>query len=148
MIHPSDLLRSDSRSKQFIAPVNLQGQSENDWGIHMLPCLAKVFSWKKFAKPLLFTIILSLIGFVQGFLLFYFRNTSEIWSKQYGISRGTSGERLKKLNYSQKNFFIKNIVVVFTKRKMTGYFNNNCRPNANKLALEFVCSDPKKASDF
>ncbi|XP_044765460.1 solute carrier organic anion transporter family member 4C1-like isoform X2 [Coccinella septempunctata] len=90
MIHPSDLLRSDSRSKQFTAPLNLQGQSDNDWGIYIFPCLAKLFNWKTFARPWLFTTILSLIGFVQGFLLFYFRNTSEIWSRQYGISKGTT----------------------------------------------------------
>ncbi|XP_045482055.1 solute carrier organic anion transporter family member 2A1-like [Harmonia axyridis] len=90
MIHPSDLLRSDSRSKQFTAPLYLQGQSDNDWGIYIFPCLAKLFNWKTFAKPTVFTAILSLIGFFQGFLLFYFRNTSEIWSRQYGIPKGTS----------------------------------------------------------
>ncbi|KAL3289806.1 hypothetical protein HHI36_023198 [Cryptolaemus montrouzieri] len=89
MIHPSDLLRSDSRSKEFAAPLHLQGKKENDWGISILPCLAKVFNWRTFAKPSVFVAILSLIGCSQGFLLYYFRNTADIWPRQYDISKKT-----------------------------------------------------------
>ncbi|KAK9889897.1 hypothetical protein WA026_008699 [Henosepilachna vigintioctopunctata] len=89
MIHPSFLFRSDSRSRQFSAPVNQHGDEENDWGISIFPCLAAVFNWRTFGKPSVFVAILSLIGCAQGLLLFYFRNTCELWSKQYNIPKET-----------------------------------------------------------
>lgn len=90
MVHPSDLLRSDSAEDagSFAAPVG-DYRNDVDCGCIALPCLAEKLNLEKYAKPGYFIAIVSVVGFLDGVIVKYFRGTAQIWSQHYNISQDT-----------------------------------------------------------
>lgn len=88
MVHPSELLRSDSAEDagSFAAPVG-DYRNDVDCGCIALPCLAEKLNLEKYAKPGYFIAIVSVVGFLDGVIVKYFRGTAQIWSQHYDISQ-------------------------------------------------------------
>jgi hypothetical protein len=88
MVHPSELLRTNSNeNRQFSAPRNAMGENELDCGFTNLPFLTRCCNLERLATPGVFLVFLSLIGFLQGVTLTYFRETATIWGAHYNIPR-------------------------------------------------------------
>ncbi|XP_066258869.1 solute carrier organic anion transporter family member 2A1-like [Euwallacea similis] len=90
MVHPTDLLRTDSTGDEgsFVAPLG-DYKNDIDCGCSALPCLAQKLNLEKYAKPRCFLGVLTVAGLLSGIVVKYFRGTSQIWSKHYDISQDT-----------------------------------------------------------
>lgn len=96
MVHPSELLRTNSNEgRQFSAPTNILSENPIDCGLTNLPCINNWFNLEKFAKPKVFLVFLSLVGFFQGVTVSYFRGTSQIWASHYNIPLENIGELVR-----------------------------------------------------
>ncbi|XP_072401916.1 solute carrier organic anion transporter family member 2B1-like isoform X1 [Diabrotica undecimpunctata] len=90
MIHPSNLLRSNSERAQFSAPVG-NYLNEIDCGIKALPCLSDRLNLQKLAKLSVFVVVLCLMGCAHGIINSYFTGTSQLWTSHYSFPGSTKG---------------------------------------------------------
>ncbi|XP_018326963.1 solute carrier organic anion transporter family member 2A1-like [Agrilus planipennis] len=87
MVHPRDILRSDSNdgASQFSAPIEKLSGNPVDCGLSVFPCLNRWINLERFAKIGVLLYILIHIGVIQGALFSYFQGTSTIWKRQHGL---------------------------------------------------------------
>lgn len=90
MVHPTELLRTNSHSREFSAPINAVAY-QPDCGLTNLPILNRCCNLERLATPNVFLIFLSLVGLMQGVTLTFFRDTSVIWGGHYNIDQRNIG---------------------------------------------------------
>lgn len=106
MVHPSELFRTNSNEERtFSAPRNVVDQNQFDCGLKNLPILNRCCNLERLATPKVFLVFLSIVGFLQGVTIKYFRETSKIWGNHYNISQNNIGMFLTKpISYNLTNF--------------------------------------------
>ncbi|CAH1153524.1 unnamed protein product [Phaedon cochleariae] len=84
MVHPTNLLRTESDNANFAAPTG-NYMNEIDCGLTVLPFLTKCLGLERFARFSVLVGLLSVLGFLQGVILIYFRSTSQLWVAHYEV---------------------------------------------------------------
>ncbi|EFA10914.2 solute carrier organic anion transporter family member 74D isoform X2 [Tribolium castaneum] len=88
MVHPSELFRTNSNEERtFSAPRNVTLENQFDCGLTNLPILNRCCNLERLATPKVFLAFLSLVGFLQGITIKYFRETAKFWGDHYNISQ-------------------------------------------------------------